>query len=412
MLITALLILIALTYINYSTTKNILHPAVIYAGIWSIQLIALQFINKFIELSMYALLVVVLGAIMFSFGSYLSFITTYNWNREIIRPRLITRSIIKYGCMALITITCLYWQHKIYNDNSVGGDDIATNLVYIRTLTSIENVDIFGIYKYGGIFAQSSLVLLLILILKGKATLLHKILFFYFLFAALYMAYLSTGRGPIALILLQLSIIYSLISGVNWKFFIGMTVLFITTFIIFWVMGSLMGKADDNAANAIFELQDYLFSSIPALSVYIDQHPLNLIDGDWGINIFRFFIALMGAIGFADKPDNLVQEFVSVPHLTNLFTLYLHYIKDFGLAGVIVIPILLGFFHDQIFKWYMSNKNNDFALFILSISYLPLLQSIFQELYFLSLSAWLQYILLGLIMCNSYKNNGEIKNVQ
>lgn len=404
MLLISLTILMALAYANFFITKKLLHPSVVYVGIWSIQLIGLLlFRNRFIEPSIDVLFVVVLGAVMFTIGSHLSSVGIAG-RGQIMRPRGVRRDLVLFWIAAVVVAICLYGQYRIFIDLTIG-EDFATSLVYARTLMSIENEDIYGLYKYGSPLALAALLLLQILIIQNKANRVHKILFGYFLLAALFMALLSTGRGPIVFILLLLGVVYVLKVGINWRVggvFVGILSI---VFMIFWIMGRAMGKADDAAAGAVNDLIAYLFSSIPALSVYLDQHPLHIIDGDWGSNTFRFFIALMASIGLVDKPASLVQEFIPVPHLTNLYTIYLQYIKDFGLTGVVAIPLFLGFLHGHIFRWAMTNKNNEFAFYILAISYLPLLQTVFQETHFLSMSSWIQFVLLGLVMTKVYKKN-------
>lgn len=407
MLLITLVILMALAYANYFITKNVLHPTVVYAGIWSIQLIGLLlFRDRFIEPSIDVLFVVVLGAVMFTIGSHLSFVGI-NGRGHILRPRGVRRDFVLFWISAVVVAVCLYGQYRIFIDLAIG-EDFATNLVYARTLMSIENEDIYGFYKYGSTLAIVVLLLLQILIIRNEASRKHKILFGYFLLAALFMGILSTGRGPIAFIFLLLSFVYVLKVGINWRVggvFVGILSI---VFMIFWIMGRAMGKADDTAEGAVNDLISYLFSSIPALSVYLDEHPIRIIDGDWGSNTFIFFVALMASIGMADKPPNLVQEFIPVPHLTNLYTIYLQYIKDFGLAGVVVLPLFIGFLHGHLFQMAMKNRNNEFAFYILSISYLPLIQTVFQEVHFSNMSTWIQFILLGIVMTKVYeKKRGQ-----
>ena len=163
-------------------------------------------------------------------------------------------------------------------------------------------------------------------------------------------------------------------------------------------MGSAMGKADEAATGALSDLVLYIFSPIPALSAYLDQHPAQLIGGTWGTETFRFITAVMASIDLSEKPPSLLQDFIPVPHLTNLYTAYFHYLNDFGWAGVIVIPSLLGFLHGGLFQWATANRDDDFAFFILSVSYLPLVQTMFQETHFTSMSSWLSFIFIGLLM--------------
>jgi len=397
MLLISLVTLMALAYVNLFITKNILHPSVVYAGIWSIQLIGLLLLrDEFIDPSIDVLFVVVLGAVLFAIGTHLSSAGIFR-RVQLMRPRGVRRDSFLFWIAAVAVAISLYGQYRIFFELTIG-KNFATSLVYARTLMSIENEDIYGLYKYGSSLALGALLLLQILIIQNKANRVHKILLGYFLLAALFMALLSTGRGPVVFILLLLGVVYALKVGINWRVGGVITGIVSIGFMVFWIMGRSMGKADDTAAGAANNLMAYLFSSIPALSVYLDQHPIHIIGGDWGSNTFRFFTALMASIGLADRPASLVQEFIPVPHLTNLYTIYLQYIKDFGLTGVVVIPIALGYLHGHIFRWAMTDKNNEFALYVLAITYLPLLLSVFQETYFSLMSTWIQFAFIGLVM--------------
>lgn len=407
MLLISLIILMALAYANFLITKNLLHPSVVYAGIWSIQLIGLLlFRDRFIEPSIDVLFVVVLGAVMFTLGSHLSSVGIAG-RGNIMRPRGVRRDLVLFWIAAVVVAICFYGQYRIFIDFAIG-EDFATSLVYARTLMSIENEDIYGLYKYGSPLALAALLLLQILIIRNEANRVHKILFSYFLLAALFMAILSTGRGPIAFILLLLGFSYVLKVGINWRMggvFVGILLMI---FMIFWIMGRAMGKADDAASGAINDLIAYLFSSIPALSVYLDNNPIHIMGGDWGGNTFRFLIALTAAAGWSGPPPSLVQDFIPVPHLTNLYTTYLQYIEDFGLAGVVVMPLFIGFLHGHLFRWSMNNTKDEFAFYVLTISYLPLLQTVFQETHFSLMSSWIQFVLLGFVMTKVYeKKRGQ-----
>ncbi len=405
MLIIALAILIALACVNLFMTKRGLHPSVVYAAIWAIQLAGLViFSDRFIKPSAEVLLIVVLGAIFFSIGSHLSSVAVF-FEGHIIHPRKVRRDTTLFLIFAIVVAICLYGQYRIFSE-LVHKGNFAESLVYARTLMSIENEDIYGLYKYGSPIALGVMLALQILIIRNEANLLHKILFGYFLVAALFMAVISTGRGPIAFIFLLLGLVYIFSSDrkiITRRVGIISVAFSAFTFVVFWIMGSAMGKADEAALGAMSDLIDYLFSSIPALSVYLDQNQIHIIGGDWGSNTLRFFFSLAAAAGLAEKPVSLVQEFVPVPHLTNLYTTYLQYVQDFGWSGIVVVPLFIGYLYGYLFRWSMNNKKDEFALYMLCISYLPLLQSVFQETLFVSLSSWIQFALIGFVISKIYK---------
>lgn len=405
MLIVAATGVIALTLINLLITKRLLHPTVIYSGSWAIQLAALVFFSRrFIEPSNNTLLIVVLGAISFTVGSHLS-LNYISKNNRIILPREIRQGIALYLVSAVLVGICVIGQYRIFT-NLVSDGNIATSLIYARTLMSIDNEDIYGPFKYGSPIALGVMLALQILMTRGSLDRLPKYLFYYFLLTSIFMAIISTGRGPVAFVFLQIGLVYVLGRGKNilsWRFIAIFFGLAAFVFSVFWIMGSVMGKADDDAGNAFGNLVDYLFSSIPALSVYLDHHPIQFVGGDWGINTFRFFLSIASKTGLVPPPVSLVQDFVPVPHLTNLYTTYLQYSQDFGWIGIVVLPVVIGFLYGSLFKWTMTNRQNDFALYLLVVSYLPLLQTVFQETHFSLMSSWLQFILIGLVLTQVIK---------
>ncbi len=407
MLLISLAILIASGYAAYVLTKNILHPSVVYAAIWVTQLTGLLlFGDRFVPLSEEVLFVVALGGVMFTVGGYLSSIDV-GAERRLMRPRKVRRDPVFYWIAAIAVGICAVGQYQIFI-NLVSGVDFATSLVYARVLTSVENEDIYGWYKYGTPIAFAALLALQIMIVQKEASRVHKLLYGYFLLATFCMSVLSTGRGPIISIVLALSICYVLKSGVNWRMGGVLAGIVSSVFVIFWVMGRAMGKVEDEASGALDGFILHLFSSVPALSVYLDDHPLTMIDGAWGANTFRFFIAVAAAVGLTDRPPSLVQDFVQVPHLTNLYTNYLQYIQDFGLVGVMALPLLLGFAHSRLFRWFRKSTHDEFAFYVLIVSYLPLVQTVFMETHFSLMSSWIQLVLLGLIMTKAgKKTTGE-----
>jgi oligosaccharide repeat unit polymerase len=409
MLIISLIFLIILTCINYFVGgKKILHPSVVYTGIWSIQLIGLfLFSDRFIELSFIALALVVFGAIFFSIGAHLSSAYLVGGYR-LIRARVVTEDLRLFWLAVILVTTCMYGQYRVFSDLTEGVD-FGLSLVHVRILISIDNQDVYGLYKYGGPLALSALLILQINILNNKANRIHGVLFVYFLISSFFMAILSTGRGPVVFVFIYMSVIYVLKVGINWRVIFSGIVTILLTFIIFWIMGNAMGKSDNAADEALNEIVNYIFSSIPALSVYLEQQPLKIFEGDWGANIFRFFSAFLAFVGLAEKPGSLVQEFIAVPHQTNLYTVYYHYLKDFGLIGILIFSLIIGLFHGYVFLLGSMNKRDDFALYILAISYLPLIQTVFQETHFVSLSTWIQYTLLGFMLTKVHKKRIDTK---
>lgn len=224
----------------------------------------------------------------------------------------------------------------------------------------------------------------------------HLLLFIYFLISSLVFAVLSTGRGPIVLVILSLCLIYLLESprkALGFRALIVLTILGNFTWIIFWSLGSLTGKTDDNIEGALQTLLDYSLSSIPALSVWLDAANLPLIGNMSGEHIFRIFRAIGARLDLVEYPPSLVQEDVAVPHLTNLFTIYLQYLQEFGLLLFWLPLVPIAFLNVYLYQRYLRART-ELSIYFLCLSYFPLLQSVFQELYFSNIATWFQLSLL------------------
>jgi oligosaccharide repeat unit polymerase len=401
MLLATWTIISALTLTSYVLARSMLHPAVVYSSVWLFQLTGLMFFSeRFVPLSLESMTVVILGCLSFVIGTQIRICEPPAFSKFV---RIIPNSSIRFYFVAVVVTFCLWGQYRAFS-NLTGSFDFDVGLVYVRTLISIDGEDVYGLFKYGSPLALAGLLVLQILWIRGLAKLRHKILFWYLLAAAVAMAVLSTGRGPIVFVFLLTGLTYVLAGaragdGVRLASLVAaMTALM---FAAFWIMGRAMGKADEDAGAALANLNDYLFSSIPALSVFIAENPIAPIGVDYGGNTFRIGIAVASAIGLSPPPPSLVQDFIAVPHLTNLYTLYLQYILDFGWAGVIVLPMLLGATHGWLYRAFMRDRSREFILLLLVISYLPLLQVAFQETHFSTIATWIQLFIVGLLLTES-----------
>lgn len=398
-LIISFIILLALAIANYFLTKNIMNPAVVQPSLWAYQLIGLiVYRDLFLQPSVDALFIVIFCAFMFSVGVHLSaFKQAVIVASEGFDTR---REFVLYLILTLVITICLYGQYNIFV-NFAEGLDISQALIISRVLISAEDVDIYGLYKYGTTISYGTLLVLQIQILQGRANLFHKYLFVYIFVVSILLAFLTTGRGPIVHIFMLLGIVY-ILGGVDTKIHkrLGLAVsgVVFVTFFVFWILGNAMGKVGSSLSDAVQGIISYQFGAIPALTYYLSDNPVKFFGNDFGYNTFRFFFGLLASIGLSDPPPNLVQEFVSIPHLTNIYTSYHFYLKDFGWVGLVVFPLFLGLFHGHLFQWAMTDRKNQFALYVLAISYIPLFQSTGGETYFTHLSTWIQLLMVGMLL--------------
>lgn len=403
MLIT-LFILSSFLGLNTWIYKDILHPAIIFGFLWCFQLLGISVLSSiYSPLSLDVLMIVTIGVICFSFGCYFSSLLPV---KNILRERELRGNSLFLLFVFLLCLIGLIAQLSIVYGQP--GETLARKMIGLRVKESIDNEDVFGIWKYFSTFSISFLLLLSIQVKK-----LHPIKFSSFLYPSMIIiclagAFLSTGRTPIITILIVLLIVKVTSRNERTRpLDIAMYTIpgLVATYAVFWGVGAFFGKVGASNMDVYYNFVTYIFSAIPALDVYI--HSPDFLNGQpkLGEHTFRFLNAVFYKLGFASAPDPLVQEFVQVPHLTNLYTLYHIYLKDFGHAGVFIFPFILGVFHSMVYAQFKNYRQNDFIYFLFVISCVPLIQVIFQETYFSLFSTWLQFLALGLFFTSKRINH-------
>jgi oligosaccharide repeat unit polymerase len=87
------------------------------------------------------------------------------------------------------------------------------------------------------------------------------------------------------------------------------------------------------------------------------------------------------------SPIALLRDYESVPNLTNVYTVYEVYFRDFWYFGVLVPPVFL------VVHWELYRRANFIGgiwIFFYSASIYPLVMQFFQDQYFSMLSMWMQ----------------------
>lgn len=169
-------------------------------------------------------------------------------------------------------------------------------------------------------------------------------------------------------------------------------------FALSYISNLILGKGGVDSENSLMEnmssfLKDtviYLVGGLNALDKFV--HSNYIIDN--GNNTFRFYLAVLYKLGLSDSlPPPLIQEYISVPFQTNVYTIYYHYIKDFGSYSIaLIILFFIAFFHNFLYtisrvlnKWYLN--------YLVVVFMYPLIMSFFQEQYFSLFSTWLQILI-------------------
>lgn len=387
---------------NYHVHKAITHPAVAYAFVWFLQVFGFGvFSDSFIQCSDLTYVVIFLGTASFSLGGGLSAGLSRQSSLGFLN-RDFSPFTIKALIVFIVSVGCLFKQYEIFSAAGAG-ESFAEQLVVVRSLMNYEGEDVYGVFKYGSAFGFVLLMLCVSKVVKREPFFARYVFLLIVFLVSFGFSVLSTGRGAVLQIILACVAIWVLGSGRNVRLVDALKSVFVIVFcayFIFQVMGEAMGKVGGTFNEASRDIVDYQFSSIPALSYYLERNGLNFIDGEGGVNTFRFFNLLLSKVGFLPEPKSLIQEFVPVPVVTNIYTNYHLFIKDFGIVGLVVIPFFLGFVHSYVYVVGMRVRS-DVALALIGILYLPLLQSISGESYITNISKWIQFVLLAVFLSSN-----------
>lgn len=220
---------------------------------------------------------------------------------------------------------------------------------------------------------------------------------------------LSTGRTSM-LLLLCLYIGFRKMKGTFTKK--TLVISGIAAILVFAVYAFVLHKGggefytlEQNLVNISNSLMSYTLGGVYAFNNFFiaGENPA------YGEYTFRFFIALSHSAGLTDKqPVDLVMPFVYTPIMSNVYSVYYVYIKDFSYFGLVFFG-LFGYLHT---RFYYRAKRDFFNLLMYSVFLYPLVMSFFQDQYFSLLSTWMQLTFFACIALPfiEYKKRSEIKH--
>jgi oligosaccharide repeat unit polymerase len=146
----------------------------------------------------------------------------------------------------------------------------------------------------------------------------------------------------------------------------------------------------ENVGSVFSSVLDYLLGGVYAFNSVIRSGFMP----DYGENTLRFFIAAANSLGLTDsEPKPLVMPFINNPVISNVYSVYYPYAKDFWYFGIL-FNALWAYIHSWL---YYRVKRNFIILFLYSILLYPLIMSFFQDQYMSLFSTWLQMIFLACI---------------
>lgn len=266
-----------------------------------------------------------------------------------------------------------------------GGESIFTVIGYVslRAATTDDGLG-FGVLSYFSVLS-SAVTALAVRAYFDRAMPFYRLLLA--IVASVFYTYLSTGRTFVLFSLLLVVFPLILVGIVRLKGVIFSLLLIAILFVGVATMTSKGISAEsslvDNIESFMYSLRAYTIAPLLAFHNLIESSPAL----DLGRNSFRLFYLLLQAVDLADAPPPLIREYTTVPDLTNVYTVYEVYFRDFSYAGIIVPPAFL-LAHWWLFKNAL-NRGGPWA-FYYSASVYALVMQFFQDQYFSLLSMWIQ----------------------
>ncbi|WP_216830624.1 O-antigen polymerase [Alkalihalobacterium elongatum] len=398
--------------------KTLIHPLVILKSICTFSAFILIFYSKIwqVSISLDTVIIFILGLLFVDYG-YLFMFYIFNKKRKIpaISPmqsnemkekEYSTKIALLFFLYILGLIIVVISKGQLNINNGI--DDLSESIMTLKVDRRDGNVEGLGVWQYPITFATAVGLTYTLVSLKewfNKGISKNLIIFLLPVISTLLLTYLM-GRRSFLLIVIIVSLIlsYEFIvkknNGITLKQqvrYLFASVTLLTLFYFFFVsVGALFNKNLHGGAFNVFAI--YLSGGIVAFDyVYKDYI---LTSELFGQNLFRIVYVVLNLLPGANfNTDTITQTiYLSKEFATNVYTVNLHYMADFGLIGVIIgnvmIGIILGFVYNK------SKREREIGFWhILSAFFMfKLLSYTGAEKYFVSMTINIQQVFIFLLL--------------
>lgn len=388
----ALLLLLLTAWAGYLRFRDVLYPPVLQSGVWLV-ILGLYLLNQdqFVPISPLAYGVVVGTALAFSAGAFVAVI-----GHRVVRQPL--RDLVfapkPWYASLLFWIALIGLVPFLRAALALGAtgpfDNFYMNLRFNATNAEVDTAGgAFGVASY---FLPVSYVSVFVQTLfEGYRR--HRLTYFVSLAVALAYAFLFTGRTNFLVLVVTLAGILLITRRIP----VTRTALVGTLVFgaVFTGIGFLTGKAGQDQSSLAAQVRGvydvvmlYAVGALPAFDAFIHGGH----EWGWGAYTFRTPLAVLSHLGVPVGVVPLIQEYEFVPFPTNVYTVYHPYFADFGYAGLVVFPFLLGCLHGYLYR--RATRGHLPSVLLYALSLFPLMMQFFQDQYFSLLSMWVQYVVL------------------
>jgi oligosaccharide repeat unit polymerase len=383
---------------NYYLNKTTGYPPFLFSLVWFI-IVFFHFLCYTFDLviifglSFKALAIYTLGVVMFTLGG-LAIKLKVNFEYSDPEENHFFE-IRKNFDTVLILITLIFLPFFLISSYRLAIEYMIFDSLFAGLRNSTIQEQDIGFSKYGTNFAYISFFLQFYIysIKKNNSTKLFISALILLIFCAF-----STGR---TFFIVYLSLIFGILIVFQklkkkhlFYAFSGFLILFSTVGILLNNGGSTENNLEENISGLAGNFMIYLLGSLSAFDAFI--HSNYIIT--YGENSFRFIYSVLYKIGSLEsKPSELVDQYVSIPFDTNVYTLYKIYFQDFGILFMMLVVFCMSLLHTY---YYLKaiNGRQFMPTFIYSVMLYPLFMSFFQEQYLSLMPTWIFFIFIALVV--------------
>ena len=400
-----LVLLLFIVIFNYSVLPNILYPPFLFSSIWFAELLIYFFcrLTNFISIDLISIdtiLYVLLAVIIYSIVGFFSqkyIPRIFKTTGPLVLPS--RRSINLIFLLSSIMLPFMVYEGYDYAVNNLIMDNY---LATLKNSYSIEENEAPGIMKYGLVLAIAMFHNVYYNFLNFNK---RSLTFFIFACIIILVNILLTGGRTYFLFIFCVYLSLKLNSRTLIKEFFSAVFFFL---IIFVVIGVLLGKISNTNSGSIGS--SIVIDGIESASVYFigglvafDKFLMTNMEYSYGSETFRSIVILLNNMGISNiKEVSLVQPYVNIPFEFNVYTMFYHYVKDFGM---IFSLLFVSFF--SLVSVYVFNiarlKKSRFSLLLFAIIIYANIMSIFQENFFTLLPFYFYLIIIQLFIFNKFK---------
>jgi len=410
------IVLWGLAYLNWIRFRDWLYPAVGQSILWAVVITWLAWEQRnFDPIGSFVTWVVVLGGVvLFALGAWIATLDHEPYMErnyvEAISPVPRSRALFFFFIAAAVL--------PLFVRTALGIASGGSGLSFLADLREEVGQEGVGFGPYMLIIwvaFASGAALVLEHFSRASQTRRARLLVWASIGVALTYAVLSSGRNSVLfLVLLTLGIPAVLRAITVRTFAIGLVALGLTMFVTFSFLAHSMGLdvqdlgSTNDTQTIVYDMaRTYIAGPVVAFDK-IASHPPEL---ELGVRVFRDINRVLNLFGAHIQVRPVVEEWVSVPDETNIYTSDLPYFLDFGLVGVFAFQLGAGFLHGYLYRRATVRSPQPLAVLWYAFSLFPLAMQYCTDMYMIPLNRWLIFAVLFSFMYR-FRNSTVPRSIQ